>query len=72
MARLILGVICFVVITACAGVGVTVNYLSKRFDCYNKWDGAGLEYKTEFFGGCKVSADGGKTFVPSDRYRVIE
>lgn len=70
--RLIFGVIVFVFLLACAGIGCTLNYAGKAFDCHNKWSDSGIEYRTDFFGGCKVSLDKGKTFIPSDRYRVIE
>lgn len=66
--RRIVGVIVFLL--ACAGY--TLNYAGKAFVCHNKWSDSGIEYRTDFFGGCKVSLDKGKTFIPSDRYRVVE
>ena len=70
--KLIFFGIVFAFLLACAGIGCTLNYAGKAFDCHNKWSDSGIEYRTDFFGGCKVSLDKGKTFIPSDRYRVIE
>lgn len=42
-----------------------------EYICHTKWGDSGLSVKYGPLAGCRVSEDG-KTWIPEDRYRVIE
>lgn len=40
--------------------------------CKSKWSESGLVSKWGLVAGCRISLDGGKTYIPEERYRQIE
>jgi hypothetical protein len=47
-------------------------YVLGGMKCAASWKDSGFPSEYTFFGGCRISEDGGKTWIPSDRWRAIE
>ena len=42
------------------------------FPCRMQWAESGLPYKFGILSGCKISTDGGKTWIPDSKYRKTD
>ena len=56
----VLGVLAAIIVPQYAG-----------YPCHRRWDESGMKVKWEFMSGCKLSKDGGKTWVPANVYRDV-
>lgn len=45
--------------------------IMEPYKCKWRWEDSGLTAKWGFVVGCRVSTDGGKTYIPEERYRQI-
>lgn len=43
-----------------------------RIECSAQWGDSGVQHRYSAFGGCQLSEDQGKTWIPSDRYRKVD
>lgn len=64
--------LCVVLAGAGAIVALTVLgvYTIDRPSCYAQWRDSGHKVRWDIWGGCRISTDGGQTWIPSDNYVV--
>lgn len=57
------------VLAGIVGIAAALTYWGAQHDCRSAWAESGYEYKVTGV-TCKVSLDGGHTFLPSSRIKV--
>lgn len=50
----------------------TILPTTAGFPCRQQWNESGLLWKYSIFSGCKISSDGGKTWIPDSKYRKTD
>jgi hypothetical protein len=60
-----------VLVVVFLAVAMAIGYAFGNIGCTGRWRDSGLPWKYELVGGCKVSPDGGRTWIPDDRYREM-
>lgn len=58
-----------VFIISFAILGMVITNAGHRRECRAKWNNSGYKVQYDFWSGCTVSADDGKTYIPSENYR---
>jgi hypothetical protein len=69
--RFYVGLVSFVTmfLVVVVGISAVLAYWSAQHNCQSAWAESGYEYKVTGV-TCKVSLDGGHTFLPSSRIKV--
>lgn len=49
-----------------------VLYGLNTWVCNNSWGDSGMPHRFKVFGGCQISTDAGKTWIPAERYRSVQ
>jgi prepilin-type N-terminal cleavage/methylation domain-containing protein len=55
-------------------IGVLTAVIVPQFagyPCHQRWDESGMKVKWDFMAGCRLSRDGGQTWVPANVYRAV-
>lgn len=52
------------------GVFCGVNQIV-RAGCYAQWHDSGFPTQYSFLGGCRISRDGGHTWIPDDAFKTV-